>query len=93
MNRTEAEAAKCWCPFVRAANGKQATNCTVNTPRVMKNYPAESADDHTHDGNCIGSQCMAWQVIAEDRQPLVRESHESWMARRRGYCGLAGSAA
>ncbi|HSV48414.1 MAG TPA: hypothetical protein VLJ58_21675 [Ramlibacter sp.] len=76
MMRTEKEASACWCPFVRATNGKQSSNAAVNTLRVMKDYPAEPADDHTHDGNCIGSQCMAWRW-GEDA-PLPDERKEQW---------------
>lgn len=58
---TEQQARELWCPMVRAANGKQATNCAVNMQPLMKDYPREPVDDHTTNGSCVASVCAMWR--------------------------------
>lgn len=80
---TEKQASELWCPMVRAANGKQVSNCTVNVPAIMQDYPAEPVNDHTTGGNCIASRCAMWRW----GQPNGRYTDSN---SRVGYCGLAG---
>ena len=68
---TEKQAAQLWCPMVRAANGKQATNCAVNTEQIMRDYPGEQDNGRNTSGNCIASHCAVWRWADEPR----RRSH------------------
>ena len=87
MLRTEEEAKKCWCPFVRAAvHGDDDTGLALGVNR----WPL-CAKGHMSGTTCIGSACMAWRWAGQG-MPGVDASGRAGTspAHTIGYCGLAG---
>lgn len=79
--KTEAEARKCWCPFMRVPFSSIVDGLGI---AVAVNN-AKTADDEGLT-RCIASECMAWRWTGEFKDdPEVKFVKDAT-----GYCGLAG---
>jgi hypothetical protein len=59
---TEQQARELWCPMVRASNGTQATNCTVNVALPIRcEEPGEPKPYPIQGNNCVASGCAMWR--------------------------------
>ena len=74
MDRSEEDARKCWCPFVRAEQWEPGV-----THAQGDNPPKNRSEWNI---NCIASECMAWR--------WEHNYTDGYAGERYGYCGLAG---
>lgn len=80
--KTEEEAKKCWCPFVRLVDGSAGGGLEYMGNRRAGEGASVSPYVIAHSG-CIASECMAWRWIGPDPvDPTMRTNL--------GFCGLAG---
>ena len=71
--KTEAEARKCWCPFVKLV-------IDLEHYASGNRFMGPAFDDQT---KCIASECMVWRWGAHIAPSDSRGPHST------GYCGLA----
>lgn len=85
---TEQEAKTKWCPMARVLVTSDDVNGTGNRTADMDGLDC----DNPKQARCIGSDCMMWRSIDQDRYRLAvnGETSKTWPSGS-GFCGLAAS--
>lgn len=84
MMHTEDEARKRVCPYL-------PSDYEISE-RWGEHGQGEKQRNVIRFARCIASDCMAWRWTGETTEmgEMTDEQHQAWLARRLGYCGLAG---
>ena len=99
--KSEAEARKCWCPFVRLTIGAASSVGLAIYDQSFNTIMFDNEVQPLPASNCRGSRCMAWrpegQLARGETAPGpdwiqtgVNEAGEPTWFLAAGYCGLAG---